>query len=92
LQKASDQIKTIEDSIKSTEQQKTGEDKALKELKQKLDHARRETDAKRLLLDEKRTSTDSVRSMHLQTQRLQFDAEKTGGCRGHVRDKICNAA
>jgi len=76
LHKANGQIKMIEDSIRDTESQKTKEEESLGELTQRLDQARIETDSKRALLDEKRASTDSVRSMHLQTQRLQFDAEK----------------
>lgn len=76
LERATGQLKNIEDSIQYTQLQHQKEEEALQQLKDKLDAARAETDAKRTLLDEKRSSTDKVRSTHLQTQRRQFDAEK----------------
>ncbi len=76
LERATGQLKNIEDSIQYTQLQHGKEEEALQQLKDKLDAARAETDAKRTLLDEKRSSTDKVRSTHLQTQRRQFDAEK----------------
>ncbi|SFQ39112.1 chromosome segregation protein SMC [Parafilimonas terrae] len=76
LERATGQLKNIEDSIQYTQLQYQQEEEALQQLKEKLDVTRTETDAKRTLLDEKRSSTDKVRSAHLQTQRRQFDAEK----------------
>ncbi|MGN6212115.1 chromosome segregation protein SMC [Parafilimonas sp.] len=76
LERATGQLKNIEDSIQYTQLQHQKEEEALQQLKDKLDATRAETDAKRTLLDEKRSSTDKVRSTHLQTQRRQFDAEK----------------
>lgn len=76
LERATGQLKNIEDSIQYTQLQHQKEEEALQQLKEKLDATRTETDAKRTLLDEKRASTDKVRSTHLQTQRRQFDAEK----------------
>ena len=48
----------------------------VQQLKEKLEAGRTETEAKRVLLDEKRSSTDKIRGTHLQTQRKQFDVEK----------------
>ncbi|MEO8710873.1 MAG: chromosome segregation protein SMC [Parafilimonas sp.] len=76
LVRANDQLKNIEDSIQYTQLQHQKEDEALQQLKEKLETALTETETKRVLLDEKRSSTDKVRSTHLQTQRRQFDAEK----------------
>ncbi|MBS1746268.1 MAG: chromosome segregation protein SMC [Bacteroidetes bacterium] len=76
LNKATDQLKNIEDSIQYTQLQFEKESDALAELKDKLENSRTETENKRAALDEKRASTDAVRSNHLQTQRKQFDAEK----------------
>jgi chromosome segregation protein len=76
LVRASGQLKNIEDSIQYTRLQQQKEETALGQLKEKLEAARIETEVKRALLDEKRSSTDKVRSTHLQTQRNQFDAEK----------------
>lgn len=76
LERATGQLKNIEDSIQYTQLQHEKEEDALEELREKLEISRTETDTKRSLLDEKRSSTDKVRSTHLQTQRKQFDAEK----------------
>lgn len=76
LERATGQLKNIEDSIQYTQLQHEKEEDALEELREKLEISRTETDARRSLLDEKRSSTDKVRSTHLQTQRKQFDAEK----------------
>ncbi len=76
LQKANDQSKNIDDSIQYTQLQKQKEEGNLSELTEKLSALRKDTDAKRLLLDEKRAATDKIRSTHLQVQRKQFDAEK----------------
>ncbi len=76
LNRATDQLKNIEDSIQYTQLQFEKESDALTELKDKLENSRTETENKRAALDEKRASTDAVRSNHLQTQRKQFDAEK----------------
>jgi chromosome segregation protein len=76
LERANGQLKNIEDSIQYTQLQQQKEEQSLQQLKEKLETGRTETEAKRVLLDEKRSSTDKVRSAHLQTQRRQFDAEK----------------
>lgn len=76
LERATGQLKNIEDSIQYTQLQHEKEEEALQLLKDKLEESRTETEVKRSLLDEKRASTDKVRSTHLQTQRKQFDAEK----------------
>jgi chromosome segregation protein len=76
LNRATGQLKNIEDSIQFTQLQFGKEEGALAELKDKLENLRAETEEKRASLDEKRSSTDAVRSNHLQTQRKQFDAEK----------------
>ena len=76
LNRATGQLKNIEDSIQYTQLQHQKEEEALQQLKEKLELSRTETEAKRSLLDEKRASTDKVRSTHVQTQRKQFDAEK----------------
>jgi chromosome segregation protein len=76
LERATGQLKNIEDSIQYTQLQHEKEEEALQLLKDKLEENRTETEVKRSLLDEKRASTDKVRSTHLQTQRKQFDAEK----------------
>ncbi len=76
LVRASGQLKNIEDSIQYTQLQQQKEEQNLEQLKEKLAASKTETEAKRVLLDEKRASTDKVRSTHLQTQRKQFDAEK----------------
>ncbi|HEX5149903.1 MAG TPA: chromosome segregation protein SMC [Parafilimonas sp.] len=76
LNRATGQLKNIEDSIQYTQLQYQKEEGALQQLKEKLETSRTETEAKRTLLDEKRSLTDKVRSTHLQSQRKQFDAEK----------------
>ena len=70
-------MKHIDDSIQYTQLQKQKEEEILSGLKDNLEHLRNDADAKRLLLDEKRNATDKVRSTHFQTQRKQFDAEKS---------------
>ena len=76
LNRATGQLKNIEDSIQYTQLQYEKEEGALQQLKEKLETSRTETEAKRTLLDERRSLTDKVRSTHLQSQRKQFDAEK----------------
>ena len=76
LDRATGQLKNIEDSIQYTQLQYQKEEGVLLQLKEKLEASRTETETKRTLLDEKRSSTDKVRSTHLQSQRKQFDAEK----------------
>ncbi len=76
LLKAKEQLKNIDDSIQYTQLQKTQEENSIIILKEKLEQLQKETETKRSSLDEKRSATDKVRSIHLQTQRKQFDAEK----------------
>ena len=76
LQKARGQLKNLDDSIQHTQLQKEQEENDLSGAKEKLEQLRTEADAKRSLLDEKRSFTEKARSIHLQEQRKQFDAEK----------------
>jgi chromosome segregation protein len=76
LQKAEGQLKGIKGSIEHTKTQVKDEEHSLEGLNEQLGQFRKDVDAKRILLDEKRRSLDSLRSEHQQVQRNQFDAEK----------------
>ncbi len=76
LQTAKGQLNNLDDSIQYTQLQKEQEENALAGLKEKLEQLRTEADAKRLVLDEKRSFTEKARNAHVQEQRKQFDAEK----------------
>ena len=76
LQKAEGQIKGIEESIGFTQLQIGEEEKALSSLHSQLEQFRGEIDAKRVVLDDKRSVVNSLRIEFQQTQRSQFEAEK----------------
>ncbi len=76
LQKAEGQLKGIDESIGFTSLQVEEEEKALVGLNEQLVQLRGEADSKRIVLDEKRRTLDSLRSEYQQVQRSQFDAEK----------------
>src|SRR6266487_2299050 len=76
LQKAEGQIKGIEESIGFTQLQIGEEEKALSSLHSQLERFRGEVDAKRVVLDDKRSVVNTLRIEFQQTQRSQFEAEK----------------
>ncbi|HEY1113272.1 MAG TPA: AAA family ATPase, partial [Chitinophagaceae bacterium] len=76
LQKAGGQITGIEESISFTQQQIGDEEKALRQLTGQLEEFRSQVDAKRGILDEKRSAVNDLRYEFQQIQRSQFDAEK----------------
>jgi chromosome segregation protein len=76
LQKAEGQIKGIEESIGFTQLQIGEEEKALSSLHSQLEQFRGEVDAKRVVLDDKRSVVNTLRIEFQQTQRSQFEAEK----------------
>jgi chromosome segregation protein len=76
LQKASGQLKGIEESISFTNQQVSEEELALSGLNEQMENIRQDVDAKRNVLDEKRRALDQLRQEYQQIQRSQFDAEK----------------
>ena len=76
LQKAEGQIKGIEESIGFTQLQIGEEEKALSSLHSQLEQFRGEIDAKRVVLDDKRSVVNTLRIEFQQTQRSQFEAEK----------------
>lgn len=77
LEKASGQLKGIEESISFTQSQLQEENQSLAAHNEKLESLRQEVEAKRNVLDEKRHQVDALRSEYQQIQRNQFDAEKT---------------
>jgi chromosome segregation protein len=76
LQKAEGQIKGIEESIGFTQLQIGEEEKVLSSLHSQLEQFRGEVDAKRVVLDDKRSVVNALRVEFQQTQRSQFEAEK----------------
>lgn len=76
LSRAGGQMTGIEESIHFTQQQLGDEDNALKTLSAQLDELRTGVDAKRKVLDEKRSHLNTLRGSFQQIQRSQFDAEK----------------
>ncbi|HNA96470.1 MAG TPA: AAA family ATPase, partial [Chitinophagaceae bacterium] len=77
LEKASGQLKGIEESISFTQSQLQEENQSLAAHNEKLESLRQEVETKRNVLDEKRHQVDALRSEYQQIQRNQFDAEKT---------------
>jgi chromosome segregation protein len=76
LEKAEGQITGIEESIGFTEAQVGEEVKLLDSLYEQLKQLTAEVEAKRKVLNEKRSYVDSLRGVYQQVQRSQFDAEK----------------
>ncbi len=76
LQKASGQLRGIEESITFTQQQIKDEEVKLHEIKVKLDSLKKTVEEKRSVFDEKRSTVDELRLSHQKIQRSQFDAEK----------------
>jgi chromosome segregation protein len=76
LEKAEGQITGIEESIGFTETQIGDEEKVLDIFTEQFRQLTAEVEAKRKVLDEKRSYVDVLRSGYQQVQRNQFDAEK----------------
>lgn len=76
LDKSDAQLKGIEDGIAFTQAHIADEEKAFEGLNEQLANLKSEADAKRLVVDEKRSALDEMRLEHQQIQRSQFDAEK----------------
>jgi chromosome segregation protein len=76
LQKASGQLKGIDESIAFTQMQGEEEARSLEGLNEQLQQLQNEVAGKREVLDEKRRMLDGLRSEYQQVQRSQFDAEK----------------
>ncbi len=76
LQKASGQLKGIDESIEFTRLQVEEETKNLAGLSEQLQQLNSQVQGQRGTLDEKRRTLDSLRSEYQQVQRNQFDAEK----------------
>ncbi len=76
LQKASGQLKGIDESIEFTRLQVEEEAKNLEGLNEQLQQLNSQVQEQRGTLDEKRRTLDSLRSEYQQVQRNQFDAEK----------------
>ncbi|MFZ1530112.1 MAG: chromosome segregation protein SMC [Ferruginibacter sp.] len=76
LQKASGQLKGLEESIGFTGTQINDEELKLNELEEKLDTLKEAVEEKRRVFDEKRSSIDATRRDNQAIQRNQFDAEK----------------
>ncbi|HTD93148.1 MAG TPA: AAA family ATPase, partial [Chitinophagaceae bacterium] len=76
LQKASGQLKGIDESIAFTQMQGEEEARSLEGLNEQLQQLQNEVASKREVLDEKRRTLDGLRSEYQQVQRSQFDAEK----------------
>jgi chromosome segregation protein len=76
LDKASGQIKGIDESINFTRQQITEEEGTLGQLTGQLEELRSQVDEKRVVVDEQRMGLNNLRSSYQQVQRNQFDAEK----------------
>ncbi len=76
LQKASGQLKGIDESIGFTSLQVDEESNSLEGLTEQLQQLQNEASRKREVLDEHRRELDSLRAQYQQVQRSQFDAEK----------------
>ena len=76
LEKAEGQIAGIEESIGFTRLQIEGERFALTKLEEQLKQLNSETEAKRTVLEQKRSIVTNLRTQHQQVQRSQFEAEK----------------
>jgi chromosome segregation protein len=76
LQKASGQLKGIDESIGFTQLQVQEESTTFESLNEQLQQFNNEAAVKKEVLDEKRRTLDSLRSEYQQVQRNQFDAEK----------------
>ena len=76
LSKAEGQLKGITESIEFSEQQVSEEEVKLREMQQRLDIVKSESESKRKWFDEKRNEVDSLRSNYQRIQRLHFEAEK----------------
>jgi chromosome segregation protein len=76
LQKASGQLKGIEESTGFTQLQLTEESSSLEGLNEQLQQLQNDVSRQREVLDEKRRSLDNLRNEYQQVQRNQFDAEK----------------
>lgn len=76
LQKAEGQVKGIDESIAFTNQQLNEEDQSLGSLNEQLIQLRNDVNAKREVLDEKRSLVNQLRGDYQQVQRNQFEAEK----------------
>jgi chromosome segregation protein len=76
LNKASQQLKGLDESIKFTTQQIKDDEIKLAELEGKLNQYKNTVEEKRAIFDEKRSSIDELRKENQSLQRNQFDAEK----------------
>ena len=76
LDKSDAQLKGIEEGIAFTQAHIADEEKSFEGLNEQLVNLKSEADAKRLVVDEKRSALDEMRLEHQQIQRSQFEAEK----------------
>ena len=76
LAKAEGQAKSLEESLRFTQQQLVDEEAALKDVTAQLETVRKDVDARRAIVDQNRNKLNGLRSAHQQAQRQQFDAEK----------------
>ncbi len=76
LQKATDQLKGIDESIDFTHKQIKDEEAELEKLKNKVSTIRNDVEEKRRVFDKKRFLVDESRRNYQTIQRKQFDAEK----------------
>lgn len=76
LDKSDTQLKGIQEGITFTQAHIAGEEKAYEGLSGQLENLKEESDARRAVLDEKRSALDAMRLEHQQVQRDQFEAEK----------------
>ena len=76
LDKAKDQLSSFNTSIEFTSAQLADEESKLGNLQQQANEAKASAQAKRRILEDKRTLADELRKKHQHVQRLQFEAEK----------------
>ncbi len=76
LDKATQQLKSIEESVQFTRTNIEEEEKELVIMQQKVNNEKQTADDKRRGFDEKRSAVEKLRQQHQQLQRNYFDAEK----------------
>jgi chromosome segregation protein len=76
LQRDTNQLKGVDESIRFSEKQLVEEEKQLEGIGGQLDAVRKAVEEKRSVYDEKRAALDQLRRSYQQVQREHFEAEK----------------
>ena len=76
IQRDTEQLKGIDESILFSQQQLTEEERALNEIGGQLEGVRQKVEEARKVFDEKRVAVDTLRRENQQIQRQHFDVEK----------------